>query len=127
MQRTTFRHLDREWEATLQDSPGDHRRVLFRNADEDDPKTYEARIHADELSGLEEEDEDSALRRGLESALILDALEGHEAGLTAEELARMTGMPTEAAEDRVDVLDRVQPVLQTSGPRRYRTLERGGE
>lgn len=121
MQRETIHHLDREWEAVIPDAPGDRKPVRFRSAETDDDKTYEARIDREELE--EGSDQTLALRRGLESALVLDVLAGHEAGLTAEEIARMTGMPTEAAQDRLDVLERVQPVLDTSGPRRYRTIE----
>ena len=123
MRRETFHHLDREWEATIPDAPRGGTPVRFRNADPHDDAMYESLIDQEELDDQDGAERDLALRRGLEAALVLDALAGHDAGLTAEEVARMTGMPTEAAADRLDVLDEVQPLLEASGPRRYRTLE----
>lgn len=127
MERETFRHLDREWEAAIADAPGGSRVVRFRSSEPRDEKTYEASIDGGELGGEEASDRELALRRGLESALVLDALAGHESGLTAQEVADMTGLPAEAAEDRLEVLDSVQPVLDVHGPRRYRTVESATE
>ncbi|HUG41274.1 MAG TPA: hypothetical protein VMM12_12360 [Longimicrobiales bacterium] len=121
MDRVTFHHLDRDWEAAIPDVPGD-RPVRFRNADPKNDRTYEATIAADELGGEEASDRELALRRGLEAALVLDALSGHHTGLTAGEIADATGMPEEAAVDRLDVLESVQPVWSLNGPRRYRAI-----
>ena len=123
MIRQTFRHLDREWEASIPDADEDPRPVRFRSERDDDPKRYEALVDVEDLQQDAEAETALALRRGLESALILDVLTGHEAGLTVREVAEMTGMPVEGAKDRLEVLDEVQPVLDESGPRRYRTLE----
>lgn len=122
MRRETFRHLDREWEAAIPDADGERLWVRLRREDDGDPRTYEA-----ELSRAEVEDDGIelrlALRRALESVLVLDALEGHDVGLTAEEVGRMTGMPRGAAQDRLEILEEVRPVLGTDGPRRYRAVD----
>jgi hypothetical protein len=89
-----------------------------------DTKTYEARIDREELED-DERERMLALRRGLESALVLDVLAAHRAGLTAEEVGRMIGMPGEAAEARLELLDEVQPLVRSRGPRRYRWLDGG--
>lgn len=58
-----------------------------------------------------------------EATAVLEALGGHEAGLTAAEVARMTDLPVKVVQDHLDALDRVQEVLRKEGPPRYRTLE----
>lgn len=123
MDRMNFHHLGRDWEAAIPETPGDDRPVRFRNADPKDDRTYEATVAAEELDGETGSDRELALRRALEAALVLDALGGHETGLTAGEVAEATGMPEAAAADRLDVLEAVQPMLDANGPRRYRTVE----
>ncbi|MFW6330586.1 MAG: hypothetical protein ACOC3J_02555 [Gemmatimonadota bacterium] len=118
MEHHTFRHLSREWEATIIDAADDRCPVRFRDADATDPETYEARVDREELK-REEDARDLALRRGLESALVLNALAGEEDGLTPEEIAHRTGMPVEAAADRIEVLESVQPVPDPDGASRY--------
>jgi hypothetical protein len=124
MQLEKLRHLDRDWEATIPDAPGVSILVRFRSGDVRDTKTYEARIDREELED-DERERMLALRRGLESALVLDVLAAHRAGLTAEEVGRKIGMPGDAAEARLELLDEVQPLVRTRGPRRYRWLDGG--
>jgi len=122
MERTTLQHLDREWEVSILGQQHEDRRVRFRSSDAQDPQTFEARMDAEEVEDPDPTERELALRRALEASLVLHALEGQQDGLTAEEVARMTGMPREAVEDRFEVLDSVQPVLESGPPRRYRIL-----
>jgi hypothetical protein len=122
MQRQTFRHLGREWEAVVPQADADPLPVRFRDSEGRAPETYEARVAREELEGVGPGERELALRRGLESALVLDALARAERGLTAEEVADRVGMPVEAAVDRLHVLETVQPVPETGGPTRYRRL-----
>jgi hypothetical protein len=123
MERVTFRHLGREWEATIPQTTADPLPVRFRDADDRIPTTREALLAREELDPAEPADRELALRRGLESALVLDALAGATHGLTAEDVAERTGMPVEAAEDRMHVLDSVQLVPGVLGTRRFRTVD----
>lgn len=119
MDRVTFRHLGREWEAAIPEAEADPLPVRFSGPEEGEP-THESRIAREELDPADPAERELALRRGLESALVLEALAGAEDGLTVEQVADRTGMPAEAAQDRLDVLDSVQPIPGTMGTRRYR-------
>jgi hypothetical protein len=121
----TFDHLDRTWEAAVPRAPGERCLVRFRRTDDRDAITYEARVDAEELTVEQPRQRELALRRALESALVLDVLARHPDGLTLGEVAERTGMPPEAAEDRLHVLDEAQPVPEEmSRGRRYRLVER---
>jgi hypothetical protein len=125
MEYQNFHHLGREWEAAILRPAGDAAPVRFRSATDSERRTYEARIHRDELEDADDGERELALRRALESALVLRALSGWDDGLTLEEVAERTGMPRDAAEDRLHKLDSVQPLLTPSGIRRYRVSEGG--
>jgi hypothetical protein len=123
MEHHTFRHLGRDWEAAILAATADEAAVRFRAASDTDPHTYEGRIAVEELDGSDDSGKDLALRRSLESALVIEALVGRRAGLTPEEVADRTGMPVDATEDRLHKLEAVEPVPDPSGPRRYRISE----
>lgn len=120
MEHHTFRHLGRDWEAAILAATGDEAAVRFRPAFDSDPHTYEGRIAVEELDESDDNGRDLALRRSLESALVIEALAGRHGGLTAEEVADRTGMPVDATEDRLHKLEDVEPVPDPIGPRRYR-------
>jgi hypothetical protein len=121
MEHRTFRHLGRDWEAAILGPSGAGAPVRFRHAAGDNPRTYEGRIDREEIEDADgDDDRELALRRSLESALVLDALAGHSDGLTAEEVAERAGMPVDDTRDRLHLLDEVQPVMNVLGPRRYR-------
>jgi len=122
MERMTLKHLDREWEVSILGRQHEDRRVRFRSSDAQDSQTFEARVQAEEVEDPDPIERELALRRALEASLVLHALEGQEDGLTADQVARRTGMPPEAVEDRCEVLDSVQLVPQSGDPRRYRIL-----
>lgn len=124
MEHHIFHHLGREWEAAILGPGGDQAAIRFRDADHEDRRTYEARVDAEELEDLDAGGRELALRRALESAMVVRALSGWDEGLTVEEVAERTGMPPDAAEDRLHKLEEVQPFLTPSGIRRYRLAER---
>jgi hypothetical protein len=123
MEYQTFQHLGREWEAAILGPAGEAAPVRFRSAHDNDRRTYEARIDREELEDADDGERELALRRALESALVVRSLSGWDDGLTLEEVAERTGMPRDAAEDRLHKLDSVQPVLTPTGIRRYRLAE----
>jgi hypothetical protein len=123
MEYQNFHHLGREWEAAILEPADDVAPVRFRAATDTDRRTYEARIDREELEDAGDGERELALRRGLESALVLRALSGWDDGLTLEEIADRAGMPREAAEDRLHKLESVQPFLSPTGVRRYRLSE----
>jgi hypothetical protein len=123
MEYQTFHHLGRDWEAAILGPAGDAAPVRFRSATDNDRRTYEARIDREELEDADNGARELALRRALESALVLRALSGWDDGLTLEEVADRAGMPPDAVEDRLHKLDVVQPVLTPTGVRRYRLSE----
>lgn len=123
MEYQTFHHLGRDWEAAILGPAGDAAPVRFRAAGDSDRRTYEARIDREELEDSDDDGIELALRRALESALVLRALSGWHDGLTLEEVAERAGMPPDAVEDRLHVLDAVQPVLTPTGVRRYRLAD----
>jgi hypothetical protein len=125
MQYHTFHHLGQDWEAAILPVRDHVAAVRFRDADDRGSRRYEGRIDADELEDVGEAGRDLALRRALESALVLSALEGQDRGLTADEVAERTGIPPEATQDRLHALDSVQPVPVDVGPRRYRVVSLG--
>lgn len=118
MEHHIFHHLGRDWEAVVLASAGDTAAVRFRHVEDDDRRTYEGEVSREELEE-DGQDPELALRRALESSLVLRALSRAEA-LTAEEVAERAGMPVEATVDRLRKLDKVEPVLDPLGPRRYR-------
>lgn len=119
MEHLTFYHLGRAWEATILASSGHATPVRFRHAADDDVHTYDARIDREELEESDDDGRELALRRSLESALVVDALRGCN-GLTADEVAERTGMPIDDARGRLHKLDSVEPLLDPIGPRRFR-------
>jgi hypothetical protein len=123
MEYQNFHHLGREWEAAILGPTDEAAPVRFRSASDSDRRTYEARIDREELEDADNGERELALRRALESALVLRTLSGWDDGLTLEEVAERTGMPRDAAEDRLHKLDSVQPVLTPTGVRRYRLSE----
>lgn len=123
MEHHTFHHLGRDWEAAILAATGDEAPVRFRAARDTDPRTYESRVAVEELDGSDQDGRDLALRRSLESALVIRALTGRDEGLTAEEVAERAGMPVDATEDRLHKLDVVEPVLDPGAPRRYRLAD----
>ncbi len=120
MEHHEFHHLGRDWEAVILAPKGDEAQVRFRSADDSDSRTYEGSIDCEELEDADAAGKELALRRGLESALVLRVLSGRADGLTLEDVAERTGMPPEAAADRMHALDSVQPVVSPTGTRRYR-------
>lgn len=120
MEHRTFYHLGRAWEATILASHDDATPVRFRHAADDDAHTYDARIDREELEESDDDGRELALRRSLESVLVVDALTGQNGGLTADEVAERTGMPIDDARDRLHKLDSVEPLLDPIGPRRFR-------
>ncbi len=120
MEHRTFYHLGRDWEAAILASAGDATPVRFRHAADDDSRTYDARVDREELEDADDDGRELALRRSLESALVVDALTGQDGGLTPEEVAERTGMPIEDTRDRLHKLEAVEPVLDPLGPRRFR-------
>jgi len=120
MKHRTFYHLGRAWEAAILASDDDATPVRFRHAADDDTHTYDARIDREELEVSDEDGQELALRRSLESALVVDALAGSHQGLTPEEVAERTGMPIDDARDRLHKLDSVEPMLDPIGPKRFR-------
>jgi hypothetical protein len=123
MRHHNFHHLGREWEAVILGPAEDAAPVRFRSADDSDRRTYESTIDREEMDESDGQTEELALRRALESALVLRALSGWDDGLTLEEVAERTGMPADAAADRMNKLDAVQPLLTPSGVRRYRLAD----
>lgn len=126
MEYQTFHHLGREWEAAILGPADDAAPVRFRSASDTDRRTYEARIDREELEDADNGERELALRRALESALVVRTLSGWDDGLTLEEVADRTGMPADAAEDRLHKLESVQPFLTPTGIRRYRLSEPDG-
>jgi hypothetical protein len=120
MEHLNFLHLGREWEAAILGPVDDEAAVRFRSARDGDRRTYEASIDREELEDADGSGLELVLRRALESALVLRALSGWDDGLTLDEVAERTEMPTDAAADRMHKLDSVQPFLTPTGVRRYR-------
>lgn len=123
MEYQTFHHLGRDWEAVILGPADDAAPIRFRSANDNDRRTYEGRVDREELEEVSDGERELALRRALESALVLRALTGWADGLTVEEVAERAGMPVEAAEDRLHKLESVHPVLTPTGTRRYRVSE----
>lgn len=120
MEHCTFYHLGRTWEAAILASHDEATPVRFRHAADDGTRTYDARIDREEIEESDTNGRELALRRSLESALVVDVLAGLDDGLTAEEVAERTGMPIDDARDRLHKLEAVEPVLDPLGPRRFR-------
>lgn len=122
MRYQTFHHLGQDWEAAILAAKEDVAVVRFRDAEDRDSRTYEGSVDAEELEDADEPGRELALRRALESALVLDTLSGHDRGLTTDEVAERTGIPPEAARDRLHALDSVQPIPVDVGAQRYRLV-----
>jgi hypothetical protein len=122
MRHHTFHHLGQDWEAAILTAHDDTAAVRFRAAEDRDGRTLEGRIDTEELDGVDDAGRELALRRALESVMVLNALEGHDRGLTSEEVADRTGIPPEATQDRLHALDSVQPMPGERGTLRYRVV-----